>query len=130
MKLCLLLLLLALSTPTAALAAKDCESVGTNWAEVRACAEKQQDADLEAAFQDTLAFVKSKDKHAAALLERAQKSWREFAEASCEYTVAARLPDSNDLRFGCWQSFIDARTKVLAAYKRDFGKAPQDLMHP
>ena len=123
----ILLFISLLSSP--AFAAKDCEKE-SNWSAVRACAEEQQTAHLDAVYKDTLAFVGRDNPKAADLLKKAQAAWLDFVEKSCEFTVASRLPDSNDLRFGCWQSFTDAREKVLKAYKRDHGKEPSDLMHP
>ena len=110
-------------------AAKDCEKE-SNWSAIRACAEDEQMAELDAIFQDTLAYIRQDNKVAADLLVKAQKDWLAFATSSCDFTVASRLPNSNDLRLGCWQQFIDAREKVLKAYKRDHGKAPSDLMRP
>ena len=114
---------------TKAFAAKDCESE-SNWSAARACAEDQQTAHLEAVYKDTLAFVSRDNPKAAELLKQAQAAWLDFAEKSCEFTVASRLPDSNDLRFGCWREFTDAREKVLRAYKRDHGKEPSDPFNP
>ena len=122
------LALLALLSSTA-VAARDCEKEA-NWSAVRACAGDQQMAHLEAVYQDTLAFVRKDNAMAAEWLEKAQVAWLDFATKSCEFTVASRVPDSNDLRFGCWQSFIAARKKVLVAYKREHGTPPQDVMHP
>jgi len=87
-------------------------------------------ARLDAVYKDTLAYVGRDNAKAADWLKKAQAAWLDFVEKSCEFTVASRLPDSNDLRFGCWQSFIDARETTLKAYKRDHGKAPRDLFHP
>ena len=121
------LLLLVLSSK--AVAAKDCEKE-SNWSAVRACAGDQQMAHLDAVYKDTLAYVRRDNAKAAGWLKKAQAAWLNYAEKSCEFTVASRLPDSNDLRLGCWQSFIDARERTLKAYKRDNGKAPNDLFHP
>ena len=121
------LLLLGLSSK--AVAAKDCEKE-SNWSAVRACAENQQRVHLDAVYKDTLAYVSRDNAIAAEWLKKAQAAWLDFAEKSCEFTVASRLPDSNDLRMGCWQSFIDARERTLKAYKRDHGRAPNDLFHP
>jgi uncharacterized protein YecT (DUF1311 family) len=115
--------------PSTALAAKNCENEG-NWSAVRACTEEQQIAHLNVVYKDTLAYIRRDNARAAELLEKAQAARLDFVGKSCEFTVASRLPDSNDLRFGCWQSFIDAREKVLMAYKRDHGKTPADLFHP
>jgi uncharacterized protein YecT (DUF1311 family) len=120
-------LLLVLSPRT--IAAKNCESE-SNWSAVRACAEGQQTAHLDAVYKDTLAYVSRDNPKAGEWLKKAQAAWLDFAEKSCEFTVASRLPDSNDLRMGCWQSFTEAREKTLKAYKRDHGKAPNDLFHP
>jgi len=128
MRLLLLLLLAAFALPVLA-ADKDCEKE-PNWSAVRYCVLEQQDAELDAVYKDTLAFVRQRDAKSAGLLVQAQDAWRVFAEKSCEFTVASRLPDSNDLRLGCWQKFIAAREQVLRAYKRDFGKVPDDLMNP
>lgn len=122
------LLLLSLLSPTA-ISAKNCES-GSNWSALRACAYESQMADLNAVYKDTLAYVSRDNAKAGDLLRQAQAAWLDFAEKSCEFTVASRHPDSNDLRLGCWQVFIDAREKVLRAYKRDHGKTPFDLMQP
>lgn len=110
-------------------AAEDCERE-PNMAAIRACAEQQQTTELDAIYQDTLAYVRRRDPKAAKLLAEAQAAWRVFAEKSCEFTVASRQPDSNELRLGCWQAFIEARERVLKNYRRDFGKVPRDLMHP
>jgi uncharacterized protein YecT (DUF1311 family) len=112
-----------------AAAAKDCEKED-NWSAVRACAEEQQTAHLEAVYRDTLAYVRKDNPDAAQWLEKAQAAWLDFAEKSCEFTVASRDPGSNDLRFGCWQTFTQAREKVLLAYKRDHGKPPQNQFQP
>ncbi|GAB3361730.1 hypothetical protein GCM10027430_35720 [Lysobacter tyrosinilyticus] len=95
-------------------------------AEVRACASDDQDERLAATFGRTLSHVRARDPQAAKLLLSAQKSWETFASNSCEYTVAARQTDlmANDARLTCWQSFIDARIRILEAYQREFGKAP------
>ena len=110
-------------------ATEDCESQG-NWSAIQACAEGQQMTRLDAVYQETLAHVRQDNAQAADLLEKAQAAWLDFAEMSCAFTVASRLPDSNDLRFGCWQTFITAREKILAAYKNDHGKPPHNLMQP
>lgn len=114
---------------SSAIAAKNCENE-SNWSAVRACAENQQMTQLDSIYKDTLAFVGRDNSKAAGLLRDAQTAWLTFVDKSCEFTVASRLPDSNDLRLGCRQSFIDAREKVLKVYKRDHGKVPSDLMHP
>jgi uncharacterized protein YecT (DUF1311 family) len=103
--------------------AKDCEKGATNMAQVRACAGDESDRELAVAFNRTLSFVQSKDPRAATLLSAAQKSWKKFAEDSCEYTLAARQTEgmANDARLMCWQSFVDARVKVLDAYRKQFG---------
>lgn len=110
-------------------AAGDCESEA-NWSAVRACSMDRQMHALDLAFKDTLKFVRARSKQNAALLERAQATWLDFAGQSCDFTVASRLPDSNDLRHGCWQEFIAARIRVLKAYKRDYGRVPDNLMDP
>ena len=61
---------------------------------------------------------------------RNQADWLAYAESSCDFVVQSRLPDSNDLRLGCWQQFISARIKVLQSYRRKFGSPPQDLAQP
>jgi uncharacterized protein YecT (DUF1311 family) len=130
MKKSILLAVLPLSMLSpSAIAAKNCENEN-NWSAVRACAENQQMDHLEAIYKDTLEFVDRDNSKAAGLLKDAQTAWFTFVDKSCEFTVASRLPDSNDLRLGCRQSFIDARERVLKAYKRDHGKVPSDLMHP
>ena len=126
-KICVMLLLSTVSFT--ALAERDCEKE-SSWSAVRACAEEQQMAALNAIYHDTLTYVARDNADAAARLKKAQNAWLQFAEASCEFTVASRLPDSNDLRFGCWQGFIAARERVLKAYKRDHGKPPEDLANP
>jgi len=92
-------------------------------AQVRACAGAESDRELAVAFNRTLSFVRSKDSKAAELLSVAQKSWKKFAEDSCEYTLAARQTEgmANDARLYCWESFVDARIKVLNAYRKKFG---------
>lgn len=109
--------------------AKDCEAE-VNWSAARACVEEQQKEHLNAVFQDALEYIGRDNPKAAELLVKSQKDWLIFAESSCEFTVESRLPDSNDLRLGCWQTFVKARERVLAAYKRDHGKVPTNLMNP
>ena len=109
--------------------ANDCESEG-NWSAVRACSEERQMAELESVYKDTLAFVRNDNPEAADLLVKAQKDWLTFAASSCDFMVASRLPGSNDLRLGCWQQFIEARKVVLASYRRNHGKVPDNLARP
>ena len=105
---------------------ENCEDRATNMAEIRACLNEQKEDQVEVAYQQTYTYVKSRDKKAANLLEAAQKSWKEFSEKSCDYTVAARQTPklANDSRVNCMTTFSDARVKVLNAYRKEFGKAP------
>jgi uncharacterized protein YecT (DUF1311 family) len=122
----LALLLAALAGMTVLPAnAKDCEKEAENMAQVRACTGDELDRQLDATLQQTVAFVRAKDAHAAQLLTKAQDSWRAFATASCDYSMAARQTGQmeNDARLQCWATFVNARIKVLNAYRRDFGKA-------
>lgn len=103
--------------------AKDCEKDAANMAEVRACAADQMERRLNDTFNDTLAFVRTKDPQAATLLVTAQNSWKQFVSDSCEYAMAARQTEQmeNDARSMCWGQFINARVNVLNRYRRDFG---------
>jgi uncharacterized protein YecT (DUF1311 family) len=113
-----------LMTGSMPVAADDCEQQ-PNMAAVRACAANEADQQLTSAYNDTLNFVKSKDPQAAKLLSNAQESWRKFAEDSCAYSVAARETEqmANDARLNCWATFVDARIKILKAYRQQFGQA-------
>ena len=113
---------LMLSTTSAM--AEDCEQQ-PNMAAVRDCAARQADEQLTSTYNDTLSFVKSKDPNAAKLLSTAQDSWRKFAEDSCAYSVAARETDqmANNARLNCWSTFVEARIKILKAYRQQFGQA-------
>jgi len=94
-------------------------------AAVRECAGVRLDKQLATTYADTLSYVRSKDPKAAGLLESAQKSWETFAADSCAYSVAARQTEAmaNDARLHCRATFVEARVKVLQAYRREFGKA-------
>lgn len=102
--------------------AKDCEQE-PNMAAVRDCAAGEMDKQLAATYSDTFDFVRSKDPQAAKLLSTAQDSWKTFADDSCAYSVAARETETmaNDARLECWATFVNARIKVLKAYRQQFG---------
>ncbi len=121
----LLLIALLAGTLTLPALARDCEKGATSMAAVRSCVAEDHDHQLDAAYAKTLAFVRAKDAKTADLLAAAQKSWKQFAEDSCAYTTAARQTEqmANDARLSCWASFVDARVRVLNAYRRQFGKA-------
>lgn len=105
--------------------AGDCEAGAGNMAQLRACAAEQADAQLATQFQRTLEHVRARDPDAAQLLVAAQQRWRDFAAASCDYTVAARQAPAlaNDARLACRQAFVAARIRILAAYRSEFGQA-------
>ncbi|HEY9133662.1 MAG TPA: lysozyme inhibitor LprI family protein [Dyella sp.] len=104
--------------------AEDCEQQ-PNMAAIRNCVDKQIEQQLATAYEDTLNFVRSKDQKAADLLVDAQTSWEQFAQDSCNYTVAARQTErmANDARLNCRATFVGARIKVLKAYRQEFGHA-------
>lgn len=104
----------------------NCEERATNMADIRACLGEQQEDKVEAAYQTTYTYVKSHNKDAANFLEAAQKTWKEFSEKSCDYTVAARQTSklANDARANCMAAFSNARVKVLNSYRKEFGNAP------
>jgi len=106
--------------------AQDCEREATNMAQFRDCAARNMDQRLSSELNKTLAYVRARDRQAAELLEIAQGSWEKFVNDSCAYTIAARQTDemANDARLACRQSFADARIRILAAYRHEFGKAP------
>jgi len=116
------LLLLANTGPVFA---SDCEKSSTNMAEIRSCVADGDEQELNATYKTTLAYVRKRDPKSAELLIAAQKSWEKFAADSCNYAVAARQTDrmENDARLLCWQSFRDARIKILKAYRQQFGKS-------
>ena len=104
----------------------NCEGHATNMADIRTCLNEQHEGNVGITYQKTYTYVKSRDKEAANLLEAAQRSWKEFSEKSCDYTVAARQNSklANDARANCMAAFSGARVRVLNAYRKEFGNAP------
>ena len=89
--------------------------------QVLACLYNFHQQQLDSTFKGTVQIVRIKDVTAADFLVKAEKSWERFAEASCDYTVAAspnEIPE--DARFNCWATLADARIKVLRAYRSNF----------
>jgi hypothetical protein len=100
---------------------RDCEKGAESMSQVLGCLYDLHQQRLDAAYNDTLSVVRHKDKNAANFLATAEKSWTKFALDSCDYTAAAshrEIPE--DARVNCWATFVDARIKVLQAYRREF----------
>lgn len=112
------------ATPVIAEQAQSCEESAANMAQFRGCLMERLDQTLQQDYQQTLAFVRSRDAQAAALLEKTQQEWQRYWHASCDYTIAARqAPEGeNDARLECYMAFANARIKILRNYRDTFGK--------
>jgi uncharacterized protein YecT (DUF1311 family) len=111
-----------LATPALA---RDCEKGAENMSQVYSCLYDLNQQRLDAAYNDTLRVVRNRDENAAELLAAAEKSWTKFASDSCAYTVAVSRDEMlSAARSNCWATFVDARIKVLEAYRRAFTGLP------
>lgn len=117
------LLSVALAGFPAVAFSQDCEEEAANMAQVRDCAFRQLEASLQAEYRRTHALARSHDPEAAALLAKAQRDWRTFAESSCDYVVAARGVDqmANDARLDCRAELAGARIETLEQYRQGLG---------
>lgn len=104
-----------------------CET-SDNMDAVRACIYQQHDRKLQAKFNEVRHAINAKSKTAAYKLDRAQTAWRNFMEASCDYSTEAAPEGSypGDARISCATDFMTARIRMLDIYWHEFRKRPQN----
>jgi uncharacterized protein YecT (DUF1311 family) len=104
-----------------------CET-SDNMDAVRACIYQQHDRKLQAKFNEVRHAISTKSKTAAYKLDRAQTAWRNFMEASCDYSAGAAPEGSypEDARISCATDFMTARIRMLDIYWHEFRKRPQN----
>jgi uncharacterized protein YecT (DUF1311 family) len=98
---------------------RDCEHDGPTMYQVRDCLYEVNQERLDAVYDRTVRAIRTKNKNAVKLLVAAQESWTKFSSDSCAYTAAVSKQIPEDAQYNCWLGFVEARIKVLQAYRRD-----------
>jgi uncharacterized protein YecT (DUF1311 family) len=107
---------------------QDACDTADNMDAVRACIYQQHDQKLQAKFKKVRRAINAQSETAANKLDRAQIAWRNFMDASCDYSARA-VPEGaylEDARINCATDFMVERIRILDAYQREFRKLPQN----